>query len=183
MASSSSSSVTGLDALLRTDVRNAIPADALLPILSAPPFIPTRSLINARDVGAVPGSAVPAGRAYRCGALDLAAQDPAALQWLGANVRRIFDLRQPVERARAPDPEIPGVENVWFDGDGAYPTPSLKEFAKGNGSEAWRGQYLNVALTYRPTYRAVLEHIRDRPTEPFLFHCTGKMTPVLACSS
>ncbi|KAK5987136.1 hypothetical protein PT974_11254 [Cladobotryum mycophilum] len=132
-----------LDALLRTDVRNPIPLSALLPHLSAPPFIPSRSLINARDVGA----------------------DPDAVAWIGANVKRIFDLRKPLERGHAPDPVIPGVEN--------YPTPSLDDFANGDGSEAWKQQYLSVAITYAPTYRAVLEHIRDTPKEPFLFHCTA----------
>ncbi|KAF7546935.1 hypothetical protein G7046_g9160 [Stylonectria norvegica] len=40
-------------------------------------------------------------------------------------------------------------------------------------TEAWRRQYLIVANVYKPTIRAVLEHVRDRPTEPFLFHCTA----------
>jgi hypothetical protein len=26
---------------------------------------------------------------------------------------------------------------------------------------------------YKPTIRALLEHVRDSPEVPFLFHCTG----------
>jgi hypothetical protein len=31
-----------------------------------------------------------------------------------------------------------------------------------------------VIAAYKPSIRAVLEHVRDRPNEPFLFHCTGR---------
>lgn len=166
-------STADLDALVKTRVTVPIPPETLFPILSTAPFVPSKSLINARDIGAVPGSNIPAGRIFRCGTLQYASQDPEALAWIGANVRRIFDLRKPDEVERGPDPEIAGVENVWRPAARDYETPSLAEFAKGNGSLAWRAQYLAVAQSYAPTYKAVLEHIRDTPTEPFLFHCTG----------
>jgi len=78
-------STAELDALAATDVREAIPPAALLPALTSPPFIPTRSLINLRDVGAVPGSAVPPRRFYRSGVMDAAAADLDALArpWAG----------------------------------------------------------------------------------------------------
>lgn len=167
-------STADLDALVMTRVTEPIAAETLFPILSAAPFVPSKSLINARDIGAVPGSNIPAGRIYRCGTLEYAGQDPDALAWIGANVRRIFDLRKPEEVERGPDPEVAGVENVWRAAATDYKTPSLAEFAEGDGSEAWKNQYLAVALSYAPTYKAVLEHIRDAPTEPFLFHCTGE---------
>ncbi|KAL6889593.1 protein-tyrosine phosphatase-like protein [Trichoderma longibrachiatum] len=162
-----------LDALLQTHVSEPIAPEKLFPILSTTPFIPSRTLINARDVGAVPGSKIPPGRVFRCGTLEYAGQDPDTVAWIKGNVRRIFDLRKPVEREHGPDPEIEGVENVWLPGSQEYKTPSLDDFAKGDGSAAWKDQYMAVALTYAPTYKAVLEHIRDRPTEPFLFHCTA----------
>ena len=160
-------------ALATTDVRAALSPESLLPVLSSSPFIPTRSLINVRDAGAVPGSARPAGRVYRCGALDIAAKDPDAVAWLSANVTKVFDLRKAPERARAPDPVIPGVHNVWFETVGDYPTPDLAKFAVDDGKPAWATQLLTVALMYKPTIRAILEHVRDNPKEPFLFHCTG----------
>lgn len=163
-------------ALAATDVREPIPMDKLIPVLSSPPFIPSRSLINIRDAGLVPGSALPANRIYRCGALDLAAKDPEAVAWLAANVKRVFDLRRTIEREAAPDPEVPGVENVWLKGhDGEeLPRPSLQQYADEGGASVWREQYMSIAMVYRPTIKALLEHVRDRPEEPFLFHCTGK---------
>ncbi|KND89616.1 Tyrosine-protein phosphatase [Tolypocladium ophioglossoides CBS 100239] len=166
-------STAELDALAATDVREALAPDVLLPVLASPPFIPTRSLFNFRDAGAVPGSALAAGRFYRSGVLEGAAREPEALAWMAAHVRRIFDLRLANERERAPDPALPGVENVWLEGQESYPTPDVKEFAVDGGVPAWRRQYVGVTLSYRPVIRALLEHVRDRPTEPVLFHCTA----------
>jgi hypothetical protein len=162
-----------LDALAAMDVQVAIEPEVLKPVLSAPPFISIPSLINARDIGAVPGSAVPPGRIYRCGVLDIAAKDPEAVAWLAGHVTRIFDIRKAVERETAPDPSIPGVENVWFPTEGQYLEPEVVDFVEGAGSVAWKRQLLSVTDAYKPIFREVLKHIRDRPTEAFLFHCTG----------
>ncbi|CAM1500890.1 Fc.00g100520.m01.CDS01 [Cosmosporella sp. VM-42] len=162
-----------LESLSATDVRDPIPMETLGPILTSTPFIPTRSLINIRDVGAVPGSALPTGRIFRCGTLEMAAKDPDAQAWLAANIKRVFDLRKEVERVHSPSPDIPGVLNIWFDQEGTYPAPKLEDFANGEGDSAWKVQYMAVANVYKPTIRAVLEQVRDRPTEPFLFHCTA----------
>ena len=161
-------------ALAQTDVRTAIPEASLLPLLTTAPFIPTRSLVNIRDVGAVPGSALPSGRIYRCGALGFAAADPEAIAWLSGHVKKVFDLRREKERAQNPDPEIPGVENVWYNTEGEYPGPDLADFVKDGGGPAWGEQLLYVAKMYKPTIRALLEHVRDHPEEPFVFHCTGE---------
>ncbi|KAK7424386.1 hypothetical protein QQZ08_008644 [Neonectria magnoliae] len=162
-----------LEALASTHVSKPIPPDVLRRALASPPFIPTRSLLNIRDLGAVPGSALPRARFYRSGALDHAAADPEAVAWLAAHVRRVFDLRKPHEREADPSPDVPGVETVWFDLIGPHPPPPLDEFVAGGGSDAWRRQYLLVLRVYKPILRAVLEHVRDRPGEPFLFHCTA----------
>lgn len=166
-------SAAELDALAATDVREPIAADVLVPALSSPPFIPSRSLLNFRDVGAVHGSALPRGRFYRSGVLAAAADDAEALGWIAGNVRQIFDLLRAAERESAPDPDVPGVENVWLDGHEAYPKPDLGDFAVDGGKAAWRKQYMNVVLVYRPVMCALLQHMRDRPTEPILFHCIG----------
>lgn len=163
-----------LAALAATDVREAIPMTTLGPVLTSPPFIPTRSLINIRDLGAVPGSRLPTAHIFRCGTLENAARDPDAIAWLSGHVKRIFDLRKATEREKHPSPEIPGVENVWFEQSQQYPSPKLEDFIEGGGEGPWRKQYMGVVNSYQPTIRAVLEHVRDRPTEPFLFHCTGQ---------
>lgn len=167
-------SAVDVNALAATEARNAIPVDTYLPIVTAPPFVPSRSLFNLRDVGAVADSGVPSGLAFRCGALDHVSKDPDAVEWLSTHVKKIFDLRkQGSERDSAPDPVLDGIENVWLPAKGEYPVPNLDDFAKNDGKDAWKQQYMNVARMYSPTFKAVLEHIRDHPTVPFLFHCTG----------
>ncbi|KAF4984621.1 hypothetical protein FZEAL_233 [Fusarium zealandicum] len=105
--------------------------------------------------------------------LDAAAADPDALAWLAANVKTVFDLRSEHERAAYPSPDVPGVEFVYFEREATYPSPDPADFAVDDGSTAWRGQLLAVAAAYKPTIRAVLQHVRDKPQEPFLFHCTA----------
>lgn len=168
-------SAVDINALAATAARNSIPPDQYLPIVTAPPFVPSRALFNIRDVGQVSGSGVPAGLAYRSGALDHVAKDPDAVAWMTSHVKKVFDLRKAgAERETAPDPELEGVENIWLPPDGVYPTPKLEDFVVNNGIDAWKVQYMVVAHMYAPTYKVVLEHIRDQPTVPFLFHCTGK---------
>lgn len=162
-----------MDALCDIDILTPIPAESYLPILTSPPFVPSKSLINLRDSGLVPGSNLPSSRFYRCGTLQLAAEDPNALAWLSGNVKRIFDLRKPGEREKNPDPAVEGVENVWIEGRGVYPEPELKDFVDDGGVPGWKKALMVVMDVYAPMFRAVLEHIRDRPSEPILFHCTG----------
>ncbi|KAL0942245.1 uncharacterized protein CTRU02_200131 [Colletotrichum truncatum] len=162
-----------LESLTETDVRDPIPKESLLPALTSPPFILSASLINVRDLGAVPGSAIRPGLVYRCGTLEVAAQDPHALSWIAANVKHIFDIRSPREREKAPDPDVEGVQNTWFDSTGIDTQPILDEFVEGGGEAGVRKEYLKVLDIYQPSFRAVLEHVRDGPGEGFLFHCTA----------
>ncbi|KAL2202870.1 hypothetical protein CC79DRAFT_1337521 [Sarocladium strictum] len=162
-----------LEALTSTDVTEAIPPETYLPVLTSAPFIPTTSIINLRDAGAVPGSNLPSARFYRSGMLAAAVNDQQALDWLGGNVKRIFDLRTPQERLIYPDPEVEGIENIWYEEQGKYPDPNVGDFAAEGGRKAWKELFMCVTESYRPVFRAVLEHIRDRPAEPILFHCTA----------
>lgn len=168
-----------IEALCNTDSVEPIAPELYLPIITSPPFLPSKSLPNLRDLGLVPGSALPQSRFYRCGTLEAAGDDPDALAWLSTNVKRIIDLRTASERSRHPDPVIDGVENVWFEQQGEYPDPKVEEFVEDDGRTAWKRQLMAIVATYRPTFRAVLEQIRDRPTEPILFHCTGESIHLL----
>lgn len=60
--------------------------------------------------------------------------------------------------------------------------PPLEEFAVDGGELAWKKEYMNCALAYRPLIRKILEHIRDTPAEPVLFHCTGTSPSLELCS-
>lgn len=163
-----------LDALLDTDISEAIPPQTYGPVLTSSPFIPTKSLLNLRDPGAVPGSKLAPCRIYRSGALQGANEDPEAREWLAASVKRVFDLRKVKEREENPDPEILGVENVWVPSEKTYPDPDVTSFAEEGGRTAWKKQFMAIVDVYRPMFRLVLEHVRDRPQEPILFHCTGE---------
>jgi protein tyrosine/serine phosphatase len=163
-----------LESLVAVHVREPIPADTLTTAFNSKPFVPTESIINLRDLGAVPGSAIRPGHIFRSGMLDAAAADPEAMAWLAANVKTVFDLRSKEERAAYPGPKIPGVKFVFCERVAEYPQPSPADFSVDDGSTAWRVQLMAVLAAYKPSIRAVLEHVRDKPNEPFLFHCTGK---------
>lgn len=169
------------EALAATDVRDSIPLEPLAAALSSKPFIPTRSLLNIRDLGAVPGSVIRPGRIFRSGMLDSAASDPEAISWLASNIKTVFDLRSKEERAAYPSPKVPGVKFVFCERIAAYPQPVPADFTVDDGSAAWREQLMAVAAAYKPTIRAILQHVRDKPDEPFLFHCTGKSSIKLFC--
>lgn len=162
-----------LGELSSRDVATPITGDELSNALSSPPFVPVE-MINIRDIGLVPNCPIPAGKIYRCGQL---LDNDESNKWIKQHVKAIFDLRKAGERKRSPDPTIEGVENVWFDPeqDGWKAQRLLiEDFERDNGSAlGWAEQYILVLRYYYRTYRAALEHIRDKPDEPMLFHCSA----------
>lgn len=162
-----------LETLAYTPADIPIPDVILDVVLASPPFISSRSLINLRDLGRVPGSPIPPGRYFRSATLEYTPQDPEGLAWICDNITRVFDFRRRYERTAHPSPRIPGIEIVCFDEVGRHDAPVLTDFLEGDGREEWKRQYLIILDVYKQTIRAVLEHVRDRPTEPFLFHCTA----------
>ncbi|XEV00454.1 hypothetical protein FSHL1_005741 [Fusarium sambucinum] len=164
---------TELEVLSTTDARCHIPPELLRAALSSKPFIPTRSLLNIRDLGAVPGSAIHPGHIFRSGMLDSVADDPEAISWLSSNIKTVFDLRSKEERAAYPSPKVPSIKFVFCERITAYPQPIPADFTMDDGSAAWREQLMAVVTAYKPTIRAILQHVRDKPEEPFLFHCTA----------
>ncbi|OHE95580.1 hypothetical protein CORC01_09170 [Colletotrichum orchidophilum] len=142
-----------VEALTERDVHDPITPEILLQVLGAPPFVPVPELISIRDLVAI--------------------GVPQALDWLSADVKRVFDIRTLAEREKHPDPEIEGVVNTWFEGTGLHAPPDLNKFVEAGGESGVRKEYLKVLDLYRPTFRAILEHARDKPHEPFLFHCTA----------
>lgn len=118
------------------------------------------------------------GFIYRSGGLDhLSAEGQAVLRdQLG--VRRIFDLRSKDEHAANPDPTIEGVEVVWLSSGGTTEQSAkvdLAPFAEGDGEKGYVAMYYEVLDGYKGVFKEVLKSVRDKPEEPILFHCTGKM--------
>ncbi|KAI4598787.1 hypothetical protein KJ359_002679 [Pestalotiopsis sp. 9143b] len=158
--------------LAQTEVIREIPPTDFLPVLTNPPFVWIDGTFNSRDLGDVPGSPLRANYVYRTGGLArLTEQGKEAITALG--VKRIFDLRSPEERKQAPDPDIEGVENTWIQSLRPDTAPNLNKFITGKGEEAYEEMYLEVIDVYQPSWRLVLEHVRDRPEEAFLVHCTA----------
>lgn len=162
-----------LDELARRDVSKPIVGDELRAALASPPFVDA-GLLNLRDLGLVPNCPIPTGKYFRCGQI---VESEEANQWIRDNIKVIVDLRKAGERRRSPDPEIEGVENIWYDPeqDGWKAQKLLiEDFEKDNGSAiGWAEQYVLVLRYYYRTFRAALEHIRDRPEDPMLFHCSA----------
>ncbi|GMK57452.1 hypothetical protein CspeluHIS016_0402860 [Cutaneotrichosporon spelunceum] len=160
---------TQLEALTATNIEDTIPEAELAAALASRPFIQA-GLLNLRDLGAVPGSAVRPGLIYRSAKLQ---DDASTHAWIGEQVKTVFDLRGEAEVRHSPDPAVDGVANIWFAPERKPDHIDLTRFIDGDGSAEWARQYLAVLELYRPGIRAVLEHIRDRPGQSLLFHCTA----------
>ncbi|KAI6090511.1 protein-tyrosine phosphatase-like protein [Hypoxylon rubiginosum] len=159
--------------LAETEVAQEIPREQYLPVLTNPPFVFVDGTFNTRDLGLVPGSPLRAGFAFRSGALFQLTDNGKAVLEGKLGVRRVFDLRSPEERGAAPDPPLDGVENTWIQSARPDSTPDLDHFVAGEGEDGYREMYLEVIDVYRDSWKAILEHVRDRPDDPFLVHCTA----------
>lgn len=170
-------SAADLRAVAEVDVSQPLPADVLMSTLVSPPFIYVQGTFNTRDLGLVPVSSgssnVRKSYAYRSGALGGLTDDGKALVARKLGVKRIFDLRSAREHAQGPDPAIDGVQNVWRESAEKDAVVDLSEFVEGQGEKGYERMYLEVLDVYRLNFKDVLEHVRDCPDEPFLFHCTG----------
>ncbi|KAL3305659.1 tyrosine phosphatase [Colletotrichum asianum] len=137
--------------------------------LSAP-FHKFAGTFNTRDVGLVPGSPIRQGYVFRSGALENL-EDIGKQQITGQfGIKRIFDLRTSREREKYPEPDVPGIDIRWIPNSYGN-TVDINDFVSGGGEEGYCKMYMDIMETYAPTLKTVLEHVRDRPQEPFLFHC------------
>ncbi|KAI1468143.1 protein-tyrosine phosphatase-like protein [Daldinia caldariorum] len=159
--------------LAETDVSQELTKEQYIPVITRAPFVFIDGAFNTRDVGLVPGSPVRSNFFFRSGALARVTDNGKAVLGGKLGVKRIFDLRSPEERAGAPDPGFDGVENTWIESTRPDTTPAPERFVAGGGEEGYREMYLEVIDVYQESWKAILEHIRDRPNDPFLVHCTA----------
>ena len=166
-----------LATLLTTDIRTELPPQQTAKILSQRPFVSIPGLFNLRDLSTPQDDGPPAirpGFIYRSGALThiTPAGKTALVDTL--HLGTIFDLRRPEERARAPSPDIPGVETVWVP-YAFTPVPvNPRDFAGPDGGvSGFVKMYLAVLECAEPAFQAVFQQIRDHPERPLLFHCSG----------
>ncbi|KAI0538154.1 protein-tyrosine phosphatase-like protein [Xylaria digitata] len=159
--------------LAETDVNNALAPEQYGPVISSPPFIFVDGTFNTRDLGLAPESPLRTNYAFRSGALGGLTDNGKAALTGKLGVKRVFDLRSPDERTRMPDPIIDGVENTWIQSTSPDSKPDLNTFVAGEGEAGYEAMYLEVIEIYAESWKAILEHVRDRPQDPFLVHCTA----------
>lgn len=171
-------SAAELLALSENDVTVRLTPEQFIPALSQAPFVNIEGTFNARDIGKLPdSSAVRPGFVFRSGMLARLTDRGKATLAQELGIRRVFDFRSQSEHAQAPDPTpAETVTVVWQETAEATPHVSLEPFAEGLGEAGFAQTYLDILRAYHPTVKQLLEHVRDRPEEPFLFHCTGKFS-------
>ncbi|KAK3325470.1 protein-tyrosine phosphatase-like protein [Apodospora peruviana] len=167
-------STEDLRSLAWTDVAAPLPKEQLYAALQASPFLYVPGTFNTRDLGLIPGTPkIRPGYAFRSGALNGLSDDGKKVLTGKLGIRRIFDLRSQREHATQPDPEVPGAEVVWTPSEEVDAVVGLEEFVDGEGEKGYATMYMDVLKVYKDSIKTVLEHVRDHPTEPFLFHCTA----------
>lgn len=175
--------------------------------LPSPPFIPVEGVPNFRELGGYDcasdsTSAVVLRRHYLFRCATLAQITPQGTHTLthDLNINTLYDLRsQPeinsvLKTAGPAGLEVAGVTRhftpVYKDEDYS-PVALARKYAMYTApdedpahgySAGFVHAYRDIAQHAGPAYRTILEHVRDRPTEPLIFHCTaGKdRTGVLA---
>ncbi|KAK8056931.1 Tyrosine-protein phosphatase [Apiospora rasikravindrae] len=167
------SNVSELRKLAETHTAQEIPKEQYGPVITNPPFVFVDGTFNTRDLGLVPGSPVRAGFIYRSGALTALTDNGKAVMLGKLGIKRVFDVRSPEEREKSPDPEIEGIENTWHRNAQPDSIPDVDKFISGVGEEGYEGMYLEVIDVYSTTWKDILEHIRDRPSDPLMYHCTA----------
>lgn len=171
-------SAADLRFLAETDVVQPLPSDVVQVVLTSPPFVYVPGTFNTRDIGRIPTpngapSALRPGLVYRSGGLDRLADDGKSMLVDKLGIKKIFDLRSVEEHGKSPDPEIAGIENIWLGTAEREAKVDVNDFVDGLGEKGYVKMYFDVLDLYQSNIRAVLEHVRDNPTEPFLLHCTG----------
>ncbi|KAF7355628.1 hypothetical protein MSAN_01480100 [Mycena sanguinolenta] len=168
--------------------------------LSRLPFVTVAGVINIRDLGGLPSHLYPdlvtkPGYLYRSAELSGITEEgkrlhkfvelsphhalgKAQLNELG--ITQVFDLRSDTEIAKynSPVPHIDGVQISHvpvFKIEDYSPEMMAKRYqlyASGK-TEAFMELYSQILDHGGPAFGTILRHVRDRPNEPCVFHCTA----------
>ncbi|KAJ5105711.1 hypothetical protein NUU61_003058 [Penicillium alfredii] len=171
-----------LRTVLNTDIRTPIPEATVSKIISLPPFVPVPGVTNFRDLSHDSNHVRP-GYVYRSGNMSDITDVGKAVLVDQLEITTIFDLRNQGEREHAPSPDIPEIETIWMPYGARPASLSLREFAgEEKGTTGFVKMYTGILNAATPALTQVFTHIRDRPDDPFVFHCSaGKdRTGVLA---
>lgn len=159
--------------VLHTDIRTPIPDTTVSKIISLPPFVTVPGVSNIRDLSH--GADLRPGFIFRSGNISDVTEEGKTILTGKLNISTIYDLRNQGERERALAPQIDGVEIAWAPYGARPATLNLRDFAGGDESaHGFVKMYMGILDANTPILSQVFAHIRDRPREPFLFHCSGK---------
>lgn len=168
--------------VLETDMTIPIAGPALTYFLSQAPFLPIPGILNLRDLGLSAPSYIRPNLLFRSGALasPLPLSSSISLKdTLG--VKLLLDLRSEREIARAPEPILDGVENLWVQSERA-PTPISFQGFEGKGAkEGYTRMYEEVLEIHKGSFGRALEWVRDG-RGAVLFHCSGELVRLLPYS-
>ncbi|KAF9567361.1 hypothetical protein CPC08DRAFT_681195 [Agrocybe pediades] len=153
-------------------------------VLSKPPFVTLDGVINVRDLGNYP-STIERGKITRPGYLFRSAEVSSITEDGKARMRElgittIFDLRSDTEirKYNTPMPEIDGVQILHipvFKTEDYSPEMMAKRYqlyASGK-NEAFIELYSQILDHGGHAFGAILRHVKDKPNESRLFHCTA----------
>lgn len=152
--------------------------------LSQPPFVTIPGVVNVRDLGGY-SSTIHAGMrtrsrlVFRSAELSSVTED-GKLKLKELGVTTVFDLRSDteIERYESPIPEVPGVQILRvpvFKTEDYSPEMMAKRFAlyASGKTEAFMELYSQILDHGGLAFGAILRHVKDRPNEGCVFHCTA----------
>ncbi|KIM46439.1 hypothetical protein M413DRAFT_17086 [Hebeloma cylindrosporum] len=158
--------------------------DYVRDVLSKPPFVPLHGVINVRDLGHYPsttekGQITKPGYLFRAAELSgITDEGKAKLKELG--ITRVYDLRSDTEirKYNTPLPDIDGVEIIHMpvfqtaDYSPEMMARRYQLYASGK-TEAFLELYSQILDHGGHAFGTILRHVRDKPNEGCLFHCTA----------
>ncbi|KAJ5125706.1 hypothetical protein N7448_005024 [Penicillium atrosanguineum] len=158
--------------VLNTDIRTPIPDAIVSKIISQPPFVNVPGVSNIRDLSL--DNNLRQGFVYRSGNVADILDAGKAVLVDELKVTTIFDLRNQGERERVPSPEIEGIETVWLPYGARPASLNLKDFAgEDQGDTGFVKMYTGILEAASPAFTEIFKHIRDKPNDPFLVHCSA----------
>ncbi|KAK7054142.1 protein-tyrosine phosphatase-like protein [Favolaschia claudopus] len=152
--------------------------------LSRLPFVAIPGVINVRDLGGLsshlfPNLVTKPEYIYRSAELS-GVTDEGKIRFKELGITQVFDLRSDTEIAKynTPGPDIEGVEFTHvpvFKKEDYSPEMMAKRYhlyASGK-TEAFMELYSQILDHGGPAFGTILRHVRDKPTVPFILHCTA----------
>lgn len=152
-----------------------------------PPFIHVDGVPNFRDIGGYPiTDSLSTRRSFVYRSAVPTRITPIGLQTLTQDLQitTVYDLRSNAELRKDPIASSPldthdsvtVLHTPVFPERDSSPEQLAKRFANymsANGSEGFVAAYAEILRDGVDAYRKVFEHVRDRPRDAFLVHCTG----------